>query len=57
MRVSAAPRGSLHGPDTDYANNYDYMWATEATPLERVGVLNMRLSFNIDARPRTDSFG
>jgi hypothetical protein len=40
LRVSAAPRGSLHGPDTDYANNYDYMWAKEATPLKTMGVLN-----------------
>ena len=54
LRVSAAPRGSLHGPDTDYANNYDYMWAPEATPLGDMGALNMRLSFNIDARPRID---
>jgi hypothetical protein len=54
LRVSAAPRNALHGPDTDYANNYDYMWAEEATPLDKIGVLNMRLSFNIDATPRTN---
>lgn len=55
LRVSAAPRGSLHGPDTDYANNYDYMWAPEATPLEKMGVLNLRLSFNVDGQPRRDA--
>jgi hypothetical protein len=55
LRVSVAPRGSLHGPDTDYANNYDYMWAKDATPQTKMGALNMRLSFNIDARPRTDA--
>ena len=54
LRISAAPLGTLHGPDTDYANNYDYMWAPEATPPDRIGVLNMRLSFNIDEAPRTD---
>jgi hypothetical protein len=54
LRVSAAPRGSLHGPDTDYANNYDYMWAKEATPLEKMGALNMRLSFNLDGVGRKD---
>jgi hypothetical protein len=54
LRVSSAPRGSLHGPDTDYANNYDYMWAENATPLNEAGALNMRLSFNIDAKPRLD---
>ena len=55
LRVSAAPRGTLHGPDTDYANNYEYMWAKDATPLDQMSVLNMRLSFNIDGQPRTDS--
>jgi hypothetical protein len=54
LRVSAAPAGSLHGPDTDYANNYDYMWAKEATPLAKVAATNMRLSFNIDGPSRTD---
>ena len=54
LRVSAAPLGSVHGPDTDYANNYDYMWAQEATPLDKMGAVNMRLSFNIDTRPRPD---
>jgi hypothetical protein len=54
LRVSAAPRNSLHGPDTDYANNYDYMWAKDATPLSDMGALNMRLSFNIDPHPRLD---
>jgi hypothetical protein len=54
LRVSAAPIASLTGSDTDYANNYDHMWAPEATPLEKVGVLNVRLSYNIDPRPRRD---
>jgi len=54
MRVSAAPLASLTGPDTDYANNYDYMWAREATPLDKTGALNVRLSFNVDPKPRKD---
>lgn len=54
LRVSAAPLESLHGPDTDYANNYDYMWAHDATPLSEMGALNMRLSLNLDAVPRTE---
>jgi hypothetical protein len=54
LRVSAAPRRSSHGPDTDFANNYDYMWAKDAVPLDAMAAVNMRLSFNIDARPRTE---
>lgn len=54
MRVSAAPMASLTGPDSDYANNYKYMWAPDATPLEETGALNMRLSFNVDPKPRKD---
>ena len=54
LRVSAAPLASLTGPDTDYANNYSYMWAPEATPLAQIGNLNVRLSFNIDPAPRRD---
>jgi hypothetical protein len=54
MRVSAAPLASLTGSDNDYANNYNYMWAREATPLEKTGALNMRLSFNVDPKPRKD---
>jgi hypothetical protein len=54
LRVSAAPLGSLTGPDTDYANNYNYMWAPKATPLAETGNLNVRLSFNIDPSPRHD---
>jgi hypothetical protein len=50
LRVSAAPLASLTGPDTDYANNYKYMWAPEATPLAATGNLNVRLSFNIDGK-------
>ena len=52
LRVSAAPLDSNRGPDADYANNYNYMWAPEATPLERTGNMNVRLSFNVDAPPR-----
>lgn len=54
LRVSVAPLASLKGPDTDYANNYDYMWAPVATPLSKLGAVNMRLSFNIDPRPRKE---
>jgi hypothetical protein len=54
LRVSAAPLASLTGPDTDYANNYRYMWAPEATPLAEVGNLNVRLSFNLDVEPRPE---
>jgi hypothetical protein len=54
LRVSAAPLASLTGPDSDYANNYSYMWAPEATPLAEMGNLNVRLSFNIDPQPRRD---
>jgi hypothetical protein len=54
LRVSAAPLNSLSGPDADYANNYDYMWAPEATPLAQTGNLNVRFSFNIDPSPRPE---
>ena len=54
FRVSAAPLASLTGPDSDYANNYNYMWAPEATPLAQTGNLNVRFSFNIDPHPRHD---
>jgi hypothetical protein len=54
LRVSAAPLDSLTGPDADYANNYNYMWAPNATPLAQTGNLNVRLSFNIDPSPRPD---
>jgi len=54
LRVSAAPLASLTGPDSDYANNYQYMWAPEATPLAEIGNLNVRFSFNIDPQPRRD---
>ena len=54
LRVSAVPLGTLHAPDTDYANNYDYMWAPEAVPVQQIGALNMRLSMNLDKAPRTD---
>ena len=54
LRVSAAPLRSLAGPDADYANNYDYMWAPQATPLPDTGNVNVRFSFNIDPQPRKD---
>ncbi len=54
LRVSAAPLASLTGPDADYANNYNYMWAANATPLAEIGNLNVRFSFNIDPGPRLD---
>lgn len=54
LRVSAAPLASLTGPDADYANNYSYMWAPQATPLAETGNLNVRFSYNIDPAPRRD---
>ncbi len=50
LRVSAAPLHTLTGPDADYANNYNYMWAPKATPLAETGNLNVRFSFNIDGK-------
>ena len=55
LRVSATPPESLARNDTDYANNYDYMWASDAMPAQQIVAGNMRLSFNIDVRPRTDA--
>jgi hypothetical protein len=54
LRVSAAPLATLTGPDSDYANNYNHMWSAETTPLEQMGNLNVRFSFNIDPGPRRD---
>jgi hypothetical protein len=54
LRVSAAPLAILTGPDSDYANNYNYMWSPETTPLAKIGNLNVRFSFNIDPSPRRD---
>ncbi len=54
LRVSAAPAEAVARNDTDYANNYDYMWAEDAASADKIVANNMRLSFNIDARPRTD---
>ncbi len=54
LRVSAAPLASLTGPDSDYANNYNYMWSPDATPLAETGNVNVRFSFNIDPQPRRD---
>lgn len=53
LRVSATPLEALESKDTDYANNYDYMWAPDAVPTRQIVASNMRLSFNIDGRPRT----
>ncbi len=55
LRVSATPPEALARKDTDYANNYDYMWAGETVPARQIVAGNMRLSFNIDARPRSGS--
>lgn len=55
LRVSATPAEKAAHTDTDYANNYDYMWARETVPLRNMQATNMRLSFNVDARPRHDS--
>lgn len=54
LRVSAAPLSSNTGADIDYANNYRYMWGPEAMPLDRMGAMNFRLSYNIDPEPRRD---
>lgn len=54
LRVSAAPLASVKGADTDYANNYKYMWAPEATALAETGNVNVRLSFNVDPQPRPE---
>jgi hypothetical protein len=55
LRVSATPSKAAMHKDTDYANNYDYMWAKEAVPVSEIEATNLRLSFNIDARPRHDA--
>jgi hypothetical protein len=54
VRVSVAPLNSNTGADTDYANNYEYMWAPQATPLAQSGNMNVRLSYNLDPEPRRD---
>jgi hypothetical protein len=54
LRVSAAPLSSNMGKDTDYANNYNYMWAEKATPLSQIGNMNVRFSYNIDPDPRLE---
>jgi hypothetical protein len=54
LRVSAAPLASNTGKDSDYANNYDYMWAEKATPLSQIGNMNVRFSYNIDPEPRRE---
>lgn len=54
VRVSVAPLDSNTGADTDYANNYEYMWAAQTTPLARSGNTNVRLSYNLDPEPRRD---
>ena len=52
LRVSATPSANASHDDTDYANHYDYMWSRDAVPLKAMQATNMRLSFNVDARPR-----
>lgn len=54
LRVSAAPLDSNAGNDPDYANHYDYMWAPEATPLNKMGNMNVRFSYNLDPDPRRE---
>lgn len=54
LRVSAAPLSSNTGKDTDYANNYNYMWAEKATPLSQIGNMNVRFSYNVDPNPRLE---
>lgn len=54
VRVSAAPLASNSGKDSDYANNYNYMWAETATPLSEIGNMNVRFSYNIDPEPRSE---
>jgi hypothetical protein len=54
LRVSAAPLASNTGKDSDYANNYNYMWAEKATPLSQTGNMNVRFSYNIDPEPRSE---
>jgi len=54
LRVSATPSANASHNDTDYANHYDYMWSKDAVPLEEMQATNMRLSFNVDARPRDE---
>jgi len=54
LRVSAAPLNSNSGSDTDYANRYDYMWAAKATPLNEMGNMNVRFSYNLDPDPRKE---
>src|SRR5882757_646180 len=54
LRVSAAPLESNSGKDPDYANHYNYMWAPEATPLDKTGNMNVRFSFNLDPDKRTE---
>ena len=54
LRVSAAPLDSNSGKDPDYANHFDYMWAPQATPLDKTGNMNVRFSFNLDPDKRIE---
>jgi hypothetical protein len=54
LRVSAAPLDSNSGKDPDYANHFSYMWAPEATPLDKTGNMNVRFSFNLDPDKRNE---
>ena len=54
LRVSAAPLASLSGGDADYANNYNYPLAPDASALQNIGNVNVRFSFNIDPAPRRE---
>lgn len=54
LRISAAPLDSNSGKDPDYANHYQYMWAPEATPLNKTGNMNVRFSYNLDPDQRQE---
>lgn len=55
-RYAVAPLISNTGKDLDYANNYDYMWSAKTTPIDKMGTVNIRLSYNIDPTPRKQPF-
>ncbi|MCL5005702.1 MAG: hypothetical protein M1404_04140 [Acidobacteria bacterium] len=55
-RFAVAPLSSNTGSDLDYANNYKYMWSAKATPLDKLGTVNVRLSYSIDPPPRKQAF-
>lgn len=52
FRAATAPLESVKGNDLEYANNYRYAWQAHPLPLDRMAIVNGRLSFNIDPEPR-----